>query len=104
MDILCYALTRNGERTVFSIDYDELTREYHLYKNETDEFWLNNLVKILHFSVVACYHTNVDMNNSISDIGIIHELVHMLHIPDEPLINLAATRIAFNCAFDTKFK
>lgn len=86
----------NGKK--FYLNYSELRDDYYHYVNLPDEEFVEpaNLIKALHFACVVLYLKNASAEMTVSDEGIIHQLVHLLDIPDEPLLNLAEIRDLFN--------
>lgn len=49
----------------------------------TDEEFLKNLPSALHLATVICFFKETPSYICLCDIGIIHELVHLLHIPED---------------------
>lgn len=80
----------------YNFNYSDLVERFNQYTNTTDAEFMENLVEILHFSCFVCYLKGYEVETTLSDEGIIHRLVHLLHIPDEPVINLQEIREQFN--------
>lgn len=71
-------------------------REMHLeFSNLTDEEFLSRLPEIIHFAVFAAWIKEIPTEVCLSDKGIIHELVHLLHLPGEPVLSLKEIRTMF---------
>jgi hypothetical protein len=81
----------------FFLSYQDLKEDYFTFINQSDaEFIIpQNLIKALHFACIVLYLKEAGPEMTVSDKGIIHELVHLLDIPDEPLVDLAAIRDLF---------
>lgn len=83
----------NGKHYVFS--YTEMTGLYWKFVNYTDSEFLQNLPDILHFSCIVSYFKELGVEATVGDEGIVHQLVHLLCIPDEPVIELDKIREQF---------
>lgn len=68
----------------YSFSYLEAKEHYHRICNYSDIEFQANVIEILHFACFICYFKEVGIC-VLSDRGLIHELVHLLHIKDEPL-------------------
>ncbi len=81
----------------FYLHYQELRDDYYHFINLTDaEFMLpQTLIKALHFACVVLYLKEAGPEMTVSDKAIIHELVHLLDIPDESLVDLSTIRKLF---------
>jgi hypothetical protein len=56
-----------------------------------DEVFLKNIPAVLHCACFICYFKEVSTEACLSDKGIIHELVHLLHLGfsnNEDLVNI----------------
>jgi len=86
----------------YQVSYQELRLHYFSIKNYTDVEFATNLPKILHLTCMICWFKEVPMDQVIGDEGIVHQLTHLLHIPEEPLIDLKEIRKQFNeiCKLD----
>ena len=86
--------TINNKR--YSINLNELQFEYNKVISYSDQQFLDNLVEITHLACVIAFYKKLDAIDTISDEGIIHQLIHLMHIPNEPLIVLSDIRFLFN--------
>lgn len=66
----------------YSFSYQELREEINLVLEMTDDEFLDNIPKILHIACFACYIKEIPTYLCLSDEGIIHQLVHLLHLTD----------------------
>lgn len=82
--------------STFSLSYQELRNDYFYYKNLSDADFMKNLIKALHFACIVSYLKENSLESTVGDKGIIHEMIHLLDIPDEPLIDLQEIRNLFN--------
>lgn len=71
------------EGRTFSVSYQGLREQYLIHCNMTDEEFIKNLPSALHLATVICYFKETPAYICLCDIGIIHELVHLLHIPED---------------------
>lgn len=80
----------------YNFNYSDLVERFNQYTNMPDAEFMENLVEILHFSCFVCYLKGYGLGVTLGDDGIIHQLVHLLHIPHEIDINLQEIREQFN--------
>lgn len=79
----------------FSISYKEL-RDEHLNMVElSDSDFLSQLPKAIHLACVLAWYKEIPTSNCLGDYGIIHQLGHLLHIGDDPILNLQEIREQF---------
>lgn len=78
----------------YEFSYSELQNLHEKFKNMSDDEFMQNLPAILHFACYAAWIKELPRNTTLSDKGIIHRLVHLLHIPKEE--DLDKTRTLFN--------
>lgn len=81
--------------TTYSFNYQELKAEYDNVVNLTDESFMKYLPQIAHLACVVAYFKGLGSSATISDKGIIHELIHLMTDPDEPTNDLAEIRNKF---------
>lgn len=79
----------------YHFSYQEMSNLHDKYCTYTDEEFLANIVEIIHFAAFACFFKEMPTHQCLSDAGILHQLIHLLHIPDEPLTNLQGIRELF---------
>lgn len=84
--------------STYSLNYQQLREDFYFYRNLSDiEFKKkHNVIKALHFACIVLYLKEAGCEMTVGDKGIIHQLVHLLHIPDEPLVDLKEVRSLFN--------
>lgn len=68
---------RVDDRT-YSFSYQELKRQFDQYVQFSDEEFMADLANILHFAVFVCWFKQLHARDLLSDIGLIHELVHLM--------------------------
>ena len=66
----------------FILSYKELREQYILFCEMSDDEFITQLPAATHLACVICYLKEIPTYVCLSDKGIIHELVHLLHIPD----------------------
>jgi hypothetical protein len=85
--------SRSGNR--YSFSYKELKEKYEEIVNMTNKEFLNSLPSILHFACFVSFIKEIPSYNLLDDEGIIHELVHLLDIPECCNKNLKSIRKTF---------
>jgi hypothetical protein len=60
-----------------------------------DDDFMASLPEAVHVAVVLAWFKGLPTNDVLGDCGVIHELTHLLHIPDEPVIDIRAIREQF---------
>lgn len=80
----------------FTLSYPDLREDYLRYTMMQDDEFLANVVDILHFACVVCYLKEVPSYIALSDIGVIHELVHLLPNSSGTTTSLGEIRDQFN--------
>lgn len=78
----------------YVLNYQELREDYYRFCAMNDSDFIANLPQVLHFACVVGFFKDIGIA-SLSDEGIIHELVHLLVIPGEPLVQLSKIRGQF---------
>ena len=84
------------EGTKYSFNYQELKAKYESVVNYSDEQFMGNLPEIAHLACIVSYFKGLGAQATISDKGIIHELIHLMTDPDEPTNDLQEIRESFN--------
>lgn len=87
-----------GQKT-YNYDYQSTRLYYVEVVNFTDEEFIENTKEILHFSCFLSYVMNLDNEDTISDDGIIHELIHLLCPGTKKFVDLDKVRKKFNNLF-----
>ena len=67
----------DGKKYLFS--YQKLRENYHEFIQLTDDEFINRLPEILHFACFVCYIKELGPECCLSDEGILHQLIHLLH-------------------------
>lgn len=80
----------------YSLSYSALKDDYTRFSMMTDTEFLLKLSEILHFACICCFLKEIPTSVCLSDRGIIHELVHLLHLKDCNGRPLAEVRELFN--------
>lgn len=89
---------RLGDKT-YNYDPALLMDTYLRICNYTDDEFLNNLGKILHYSAFMSFVLKLDNKETLSDEGIIHQLIHLLNENTKSYTNLADVREKFEDLF-----
>lgn len=79
----------------FSASLLELKREYRRLKKLSDDDFIKEIKKALHLSCIVSFIKKLDINDTIGDYGLIHQLIHLLDIPEEPLVDIREIRNQF---------
>lgn len=80
----------------YSINYRELKEQYIIHKEMSNEEFLANLPSALHTACIISWFKELPNDSTIGDTGIVHELVHLLHLGDKPEHRLKDIRELFN--------
>lgn len=67
----------------YLLSYQELKNKYHEFCQMNDDEFVKNIPAALHLACVILYLKEEPSYCVLCDRGIIHELVHLLHIPDD---------------------
>lgn len=62
----------------FNFSYKELRTQYYEYKNMTDFVFFADIPKLLHFVTFVGWIKELPAESLLSDVGLIHELIHIL--------------------------
>ena len=81
------------ENAKYSFSYQELREKWIFLCGLPDEEFMKVLPEALHLACIICYLKGRG-NEVLSDKGIIHELAHLIHIPQDT--NLKEVRKMFN--------
>lgn len=84
----------NGNK--YNLSYSDLKEKYITFKNMSDQEFKENLPDAAHLACIICYLKEIPSYNCISDEGIIHELIHLMTCPNEPVVDLQEIRELFN--------
>lgn len=79
----------------FVLSYQELKEEYLRFCKMSDNEFLGNLPAAAHLACIICYVKEIPAQVCLADTGVIHELIHLIHIPDCDLLSLAKIRKLF---------
>jgi len=63
----------------YTLSYSSLREDWLKFTMMSDDDFMENLVPILHFACIVCYLKEVPGYIALSDQGVVHELVHLLH-------------------------
>lgn len=72
----------------YHFSYQESKEEYHRYIRMTDEefFTHENIICAMHFACFVGWIKEISPEALLSDVGLIHLLVHQLHIGNDPIV------------------
>lgn len=82
-----------GQKYILS--YPELKSKYLLFVGMSDVEFRKNLASALHLACIICYLKDIPTSKCLSDKGIVHELVHLLDIPEEENLDFKRIRELF---------
>jgi hypothetical protein len=83
------------ENRQFTFSYQEIKGKIESFIELDDESFMRNLIPALHLACFVCYLKDIPSQHCLNDKGIIHELVHLLHIPDGNTTSLGEIRSLF---------
>lgn len=70
------------EGVKYHYSYRELKEQYIISCDYSDAEFIQKLPELLHLACFICFVKETPTYVCLSDRGIVHELAHMLHIPD----------------------
>jgi hypothetical protein len=85
-----------GSKGSYILDYRELADCFSRYAAMTNNEFKAAIPEILHYACIVACLKGLGAEATLSDEGIIHELVHLLVIPDEPMVNINQIRGRFD--------
>ncbi len=65
----------------YTLRYRELVEQYNKFVTMSDDEFLSNLPQAAHLACIVGYLKEFDLNESISDEGIIHQIIHLMECP-----------------------
>lgn len=70
-----------GQRipTKYRFSLTQLRNDYEYYTEMNDKLFKDSLVEACHFACIVSYYKNLTPHQTVSDIGIVHEIVHYMH-------------------------
>lgn len=83
------------EGITFGISYKEIKELHEKHCSMSDEEFIKNLPSAIHLACIICFFKEIPTSVCLSDTGIVHELAHLIHIPDEPVASLKEIRELF---------
>lgn len=76
------------DNSKYSFSYQDLKDRYDLVVGFDEKEFRRQLPMIMHLACMICYLKEIPTDVCLSDKGIIHELAHLFHIPQEPLVDI----------------
>ena len=70
----------------YSVSHKDLVGYYKEFIKFSSKEFMERLPEILHLVCIVSYIDDYTTKEVLSDQGLLHQLIHLLHIPDEPLI------------------
>jgi len=92
--MLIMGLVYKSKGRTFSLSIAELSADYSRFCELSDSEFIRLLPEIIHFGCIVSWWQGFGQD-ALSDTGIVHQLVHLLTISDEPLIDLSEIRGQF---------
>lgn len=83
------------EGKTYVLRYQQLREEYLRHCAMSDKEFMANLPSATHLACIICYLKETPSYVCLSDEGIVHQLIHLMHIPDCPVIRLRPIRSLF---------
>ena len=85
MSEIIYCLGENNKHK-FGLDYQALKATYNELVAIGDNEFRDRLPEALHLACVISFMKGLSINDTLSDIGVIHELAHIIHYPETDLV------------------
>jgi len=79
----------------FGFSYQEVKDSYERHLSMSDKKFIKNLPSAIHLAVFICYLKQIPAYNCLADDGIVHELVHLLHLGESPHTKVKKIRKQF---------
>lgn len=76
----------------YTYSYTEMREHYQRVIAMTDEEFKESLPEINHLTCAICFFKEIKADRLLRDDGIIHQLAHLMHIADEPILNIQIIR------------
>jgi hypothetical protein len=86
---------RHGMCHTYSISSIELREAYQRFLTMTDEEFLQEVPNVLHYVSIVSWIREVELDELVSDLGLIHRLVHLLAGTNGPGDELLEIRYSF---------
>lgn len=80
----------------YKLNYQELKEQYYNFLEMTDEEFIDNYPKALHFACIISYLKDISNENLVSDAGLLHEMIHFLDEETKNTVSIQAIRTQFN--------
>ncbi len=79
----------------YGVSYSDLRERHISCCAMTDAEFVGKLPEVLHLACIIAWFKELPTDHVLSDEGVIHQLVHLLHIPSCELVVLADVRKQF---------
>ena len=80
----------------YHLSYTELRDKYREMRELSDEEFLDKIPEAMHLACVICYLKETPLQHCLSDMGVIHELAHLIHIKEDTIADLPRIRATFD--------
>ena len=77
----------------YTFSYQDLAEKYAMFRALPDKEFRERLPEILHYTIFVCW-LKERTAQACADDGVIHELAHLMHLPDAT--SIAEVRAAFD--------
>lgn len=71
------------EKHRYHFNYKEIKEKYEAHVRMSDSQFIHALPTALHLACIICWFKNIPTDIVLGDLGLIHELVHLLEMGDE---------------------
>lgn len=86
----------------FFFSYEQLKEQYLKFKEMSEEEFFSDIPRLLHFACFIGWIKELGNECLISDVGIIHELIHLLEKGVEPVLTKEEIRNNFLTLLELK--
>lgn len=83
-------------KTSYQFDYDMIVFQYNSFKQMSNDEFVKNIIDAIHFACYVSYIKRLDTEKTLSDQGIIHELIHLTKEATRKYQDVSKTRKKFN--------
>lgn len=83
-------------KTKYQFDYDMINFQYNTFKKMNNDEFIDKILDAIHFACYVSYIKKLDTEQTLSDQGIIHELIHLTKENTRKYQDISKTRKKFN--------
>ena len=86
--------------TKYALSYQDLKVHYAKFCAMNDAEFLQSLPSAAHLACIICYLKEIPCETCLSDKGIVHELIHLMAIPNDTSSTISEIRTLFKSSLE----